>query len=105
MNYIKREQCVITGEKDLESLYSLPKFPVFIGCTDQDKEQDLFADMEWSISKSSGLIQLAKLIPLDVVYSGFHSEAVGDVWKRHHDQFSDFIIKNKGSDIIVEMGG
>jgi len=105
MNYIKREQCVITGAKDLELLYNLLDFPVFIGCTEKDQETDLFADMEWAISKSSGVIQLAKLLPLDIVYSGYHSEAVGGVWQRHHEDFSDFVIKHTAVNSVVEMGG
>jgi hypothetical protein len=105
MNFIKREHCVITGSKDLEPLCNLPDFPVFIGCTEQDQIEDTVADMEWGISKSSGVIQLSKLLPLDVVYSGFHSEAVGGVWQRHHELFSDFIIKHISDNSVVEMGG
>ena len=56
MNYIKRDKCVVTGKEDLESLYKLIDFPVFIGCTEQDQDEDLVADMEWSISNGSGVI-------------------------------------------------
>jgi hypothetical protein len=105
MNYIKRDKCVITEKKDLEPLYKLINFPVFIGCTEQDQDKDLFADMEWSISKGSGVIQLTKLLPLNLVYSGFHSEAVGNIWEEHRKQFSDFIIKYTTDNSIVEMGG
>jgi hypothetical protein len=105
MDYIKREVCVITGKKDLEHLYTLKDFPVFIGCTSNLPEDDLFADMDWFISKRSGVIQLKKLLPLDIIYSGYHSEAIGDIWKRHHEQFSDFICGNIIDLTIVEMGG
>ena len=105
MDYINRKVCVITGKKDLEHLYTLKDFPVFIGCTSTDQKQDLFADMEWLISKSSGVIQLKKLLPLDVIYSEYHSEAIGEIWHRHHEQFSDFICDNVKDLTILEMGG
>ncbi len=105
MDCIVREKCVITEERDLETLYTLNNFPVFIGCTDHDRSEDLFFDMEWVISKSTGIIQLKKLLPLDLVYSGYHSEAVGGVWEKHHDKFADFITKHIEGTSIVEMGG
>ena len=105
MNYIKRDKCVVTGKEDLEPLYKLIDFPIFIGCTEQDQDEDLVADMEWSISKGSGVIQLTKLLPLNLVYSEFHSEAVGNVWEEHRKKFSDFIIKHTTNNSIVEMGG
>ena len=105
MHYTSREKCVITGSKDLEPLYTLDNFPVFIGCTDQEQSKDIFADMEWGISKSSGVIQLTKLLSPDIVYSGYHSEAVGSIWKQHHEEFANFIIKHANTTSIVEMGG
>mgnify|MGYP000612566023 CR=1 FL=1 len=36
-NYIKRDKCVVTGKEDLEPLYLLIDFPIFIGCTEQDQ--------------------------------------------------------------------
>lgn len=104
MNYIDRKQCLVTGLDDIEFLYKLKDFPVFIGCTDQENSQDIFADMVWGISKSSGIIQLMKLLPPEIIYSGYHSEAVGGIWKKHHELFSEFILKNSSNN-IVEMGG
>jgi hypothetical protein len=105
MEYISRDKCVITEKKDLVPLYKLNNFPVFIGCTDQNSSKDMFAEMEWVISKGSGIIQLKKLLPLDIVYSSYHSEAVGGVWARHHDKFSDFVVKYSEGRSVVEMGG
>ena len=41
--------------------------------------------------KKSGVIQLGKMLPLDVIYRGYHSEAVGKVWKDHRIRFAEFI--------------
>lgn len=105
LNYFIRDKCVITGTQDLESLYTIKKLPVFIGCTDQPKDKDQLEDMEICISKSSGVIQLKKLLPLDIVYSSYHSEAVGQVWDDHYKIFSKFITKHNKNNSILEMGG
>ena len=49
--------------------------------------------MEWVISKSTGCIQLAKLIPLEILYHENHNSPIGKVWQNHHKKFSDFIKK------------
>jgi len=104
MKYILRDKSVITGKKDLEHLYTFKNFPVFIGSTDQNQEKDLFADLSLSICKGTGVIQLDKVLPLDVVYSGYHSEAIGGIWEEHRTAFLDFISGYK-FDKVLEIGG
>jgi hypothetical protein len=99
-----RVNCIISQNDELRNFLSLKNFPVFIGCTDQDRDKDLFFDMNWSIGASSGLIQLKNLIDQKIIYSEYHSEAVGSVWKKHHEEFSQFITKYCDQRII-EMGG
>jgi hypothetical protein len=57
------------------------------------------------ISKSSGVLQLSGLLPLDLVYSEYHSEALGGVWETHHSEFCEFIISNISGHSITEIGG
>ena len=99
-----RTNCIISQNDKLKNFFSLKNFPVFIGCTDQKKNKELFFDMNWSIGTTSGLIQLKDLIDQKIIYSNYHSEAVGAVWKKHHEEFSKFIIKYCDQRII-EMGG
>jgi len=102
---IPRLKCAITGLADLEHLHTIPTFPVFMGCVDHPKEQDLFVDMIWNISRRSGLIQLANLIPLDVLYSEHHSSGVvGELWMEHHKEFAQFINAYR-PDVVFEIGG
>ena len=68
MNLIRRDHDVVTGRNDLEPLHSFRHFPVFMGCIEEDPAHDLFADMEWQIGRSSGLIQLNPVLPLDIIY-------------------------------------
>ena len=104
MELIERNHCVISGNEDLEFLYSFKNFPVLIECVDIKKENDLTVDMRWWISKNTGLIQLNPLIPLDVLYSESHgSGTVGKLWSEHHSMFSQFISDyNVGN--VLEIG-
>jgi len=83
----------------------IPDFPVFMGCTSTAKESDLIADMTWQISPSNGLIQLKKLIPIDILYSQSHdSGLVGKIWMQHHAAFAIFIRKYSPASVL-EIGG
>jgi len=105
MNLIKRAHCVISGNNDLEPLYSFPKFPVFMGCLDQPESDDLKQDMSWWISRGSGLIQLNPLLPLDVLYPESHGAgAVGALWDKHHKAFAQFLNRISPS-AVLEVGG
>lgn len=104
MEAIKRNKCVVCEHESLESLYTFPNFPVFMGCTIEPPETDLTMDMSWAICPECGTIQLDKLVPLDVLYPENHNEAIGGIWHKHHSQFADFILEN-GGDNRLEIGG
>jgi 2-polyprenyl-3-methyl-5-hydroxy-6-metoxy-1,4-benzoquinol methylase len=105
MKLIKRNSDVITKQEDVVNLYCFKKFPVFMGCTNQEIKLDLLADMNWSISKGSGAIQLNPLLPLEVIYSEQHgSGCVGDLWSQHHLAFAKFV-HFFNFKTILEIGG
>lgn len=104
ISYTTRTRSIITEKENLEHLYELKNFPVFIGCTNQDFEKDLYADMVWDICIDSGMIQLRKLLARDAVYSGYHSEAVGSIWEEHHEAFVKFISYFHPKNVL-EIGG
>jgi len=106
MNYIQRNKDIITSKSDLELLYTFKDFPVFMGCTEQSESKDLFSDMNWYISPSSGMIQLNPILPLEVIYAEDHgSGTVGNIWNEHHNCFSEFIKRNKEIKSVLEIGG
>ncbi|MDP2812426.1 MAG: methyltransferase domain-containing protein [bacterium] len=105
MNYIIRDRSLITGQKNLEHLYTLKNFPVFMGCVDTSESNDIKADMAWDICRDTGFIQLRKLIPLDVLYFDQHAEGVGKIWQDHYAAFAKFLYKNKPGKNILEIGG
>lgn len=100
-----RDKCVITGSPNLHELHCFNKFPVYAGATDKPMASDIFADMDWAICKDSGMIQLKKLLPLEVVYPEYHSEAIGKVWDEHRVKFSEFIAESIQDGNVLEIGG
>ena len=63
---------VIFNSDDLELLYTIKQFPVFMGCVNDDSIYDKFFDMNFCISKSSGIIQLNPIVSLEEVYRNSH---------------------------------
>ena len=41
MNCISRDKDVVLGKVDLEDLYTIKDFPVFMGCVDSEADQDV----------------------------------------------------------------
>lgn len=105
MEVISRDKCILNDVKDLEFLYSFKNYPVFMGCTNEELSSDIFFDMDWYISKSSGLIQLKNLLPFDVLYPQTHGAgSIGKLWNQHHTSFANFLHKFKPKSVF-EIGG
>lgn len=104
MQLIERNLDVVTGSANMEKLHSITDFPVFMGCVDHAKNEDLVAELTWQICRDSGFIQLKKLIPLDVLYQAQHAGAVGKIWGEHHRRFSQFLHKQNPTSVL-EVGG
>ena len=104
IQYTPRTQSLVNPGGEVEALHTFKNFPVFIGCTDQPESVDLRADMEFGICKASGFIQLSKLLPLELVYAEYHSEGLGGVWTRHHEEFAEFVRSFKPKSVL-EIGG
>ena len=69
MKLIERNFDVLDNLSELELLQTIKNFPVFMGTVISDRKKDLKADMSWFISRKTGMIQLKKLIPLDILYN------------------------------------
>lgn len=104
MEYIERNHSVLTGKKNLESLYTFLDFPVFMGCTDESSEKDIKADMSFAICPETGIVQLDKLLPLNLVYQSQHNDGIGKVWQDHYLAFSVFLDQFSPK-AILEIGG
>ena len=103
---IFRNRDVTNQTKDLVNLYQFKSFPISMGVTNKNINEDQFFDMNWKISKSSGTIQLTPLMPANVVYPKNHqnSGSIGNLWLLHHRSFANFIKKFNPKEIF-EIGG
>jgi SAM-dependent methyltransferase len=104
MNYIIRNKSIITGKENLEQLYTFKNFPVFFGCVDFDSSKDLLVDMSWAICPETGIIQLDKLIPLDILYQEQHVDGTGPIWQQYYADFASYILKQEAKSFL-EIGG
>src|SRR3990170_4049349 len=100
MKYIIREKSILTDKSNLEHLFTFKNFPVFMGCVDLPIKEDLFADMEWDICKDTGIIQLRKLLPINVLYLNQHNDGTGKYWQDHYTAFAKFLYKYKSKNIL-----
>ena len=102
-DYIRRRISCLTGSEDFVSIAKVEDFPVFFGVTDKPEEDDLYAVMEWFLERETGLIQLNKLIPLEVLYQEQHAYGFGETWENHYLNFSDFLCHIKPLNVL-EIG-
>ena len=99
-----RTKSLLTGKPNLEHLHIFKKFPVFMGCVESPPEKDMKADMIWDICRDTGIIQLRKLLPLEILYLDQHNDGTGKIWQDHYIVFAKFIHKHKPKNVL-EIGG
>ncbi len=104
MEYIIRDKSVLTGKENLEPLYTFKDFPVFFGCVDTPASEDMRADMSWAIDPETGVIQLNKLIPLNILYQEQHVDGTGPTWRQYYHDLAAYIAKQRPRHVL-EIGG
>ena len=105
LSKITRNFNVLNDRKDLITIKSFKKFPVFMGVTNKNIKKDKKFDMNFNISKSTGIVQLNPILPFQTIYqNGHNSGLIGTLWKQHHLEFAKFIKKFKPKKVL-EIGG
>lgn len=103
MNYIPRNKSLITGKENLEHLYTFKDFPVFLWCVEQEESKDILADMSWSICRETWLIQLDKVLPLEILYQMPHNDGIGKTWENYYKSLAEYI-KSQWIKNVLEIG-
>ena len=98
-----RNKPMFSEKGNLEELLVIDKFPVFIGTTKDQLNNDIFTELAFDIDQSNGIIQLSRPLKHSIVYSYYHSEALGTTWDEHREMFSEFI--NNDYKNILDIGG
>lgn len=105
-SFIRRHANVLTGGTRLEPVFSLPDFPVYMGCTDRPAAEDVRADLRFSICRDTGLIQLDAIPPAALLYQLPHNDGTGGVWRRHHQELAVLIAELLAPGArVLEVGG
>lgn len=101
----QRNKCVLCGSSIDTSIFTLDTMPVFMGVVDKPVEYlyDTFIVAE---CQNCGLLQNKKLLDLKLVYLNNHNtQVVGNTWKAHFEQLSEFITDNATNNkILLEIG-
>tara|TARA_B110000438_G_scaffold173309_1_gene165598 strand:- start:6128 stop:7252 length:1125 start_codon:yes stop_codon:yes gene_type:complete len=104
MELNSRNTNILTNKSTLETLFSVEKFPTYVGCVDTQEIDDFLLELSIDICKETGILQLKHLASLDQVYLSPHNDAIGQTWKEHNEKFMKFI-----NDVlpkkILEIGG
>jgi 2-polyprenyl-3-methyl-5-hydroxy-6-metoxy-1,4-benzoquinol methylase len=90
---LDRTNCVICHGKLPKTLKTIPSFPIHMGTSNLDLIEDIHKDQFWTECLDCGCLQLSKLIPIELLYVNNHNDVVGATWKRHHENFADFILQ------------
>lgn len=105
LSKITRNFNVLNGQKDLIKMKSIKNFPVFMGVTKKNIKRDKRFNMNFYISKSTGVVQLNPILPFKTIYQkGHNSGLIGSLWKQHHLEFAKFVKKFKPKKVL-EIGG
>lgn len=99
-----RKNCCVCEIGEIETHRTFKDFPVYMGTTKRQIKSDLRSDQVWGKCTNCGCLQLMQLLPLDVLYTADHaSGSVGEIWKRHHQDFATFICRDNPNKIL-EIG-
>lgn len=110
MDFNSRENSVLTGENNLESIFTLKDFPVSMSCVTKEynHSNDKYLDMEYQICKDTGIIQLKKYPLFSDMYIIAHNSSFGNVWNVLFDTMAKKILEitsKINNSKIVEIGG
>jgi len=101
---IIRKNNVLTNKPTLETLFSLQKFPTYVGCVTTPQTNDVLLDLSMDICTETGILQLKHIAALEQVYLFPHNDAIGPTWQEHNEKFVEFI-EEFSPKKILEIGG
>ena len=77
-----RENNILTNKPTLETIFTLKKFPTYVGCVPYPKtDEDDLLDLTIDICTETGILQLKYTPSLDQVYLFPHNDTIGSTWK------------------------
>ena len=97
--------CRICHSSNIEKIFSLQSYPIFIGCTNQKIEEDQLYNFEIWHCKDCDIGQQITPPPFDELYKEQRCFGFGQVWQDHYEKYFEFIKKNTTlNSICLEVG-
>ena len=98
-------QCRICSSYDVEKIFSLPSFPIFIGCIDDKKEDDKLYNFDIWYCENCDVGQQISIPAFEELYREQRCFGFGKVWQEHYQKYAEFIKKNSNPlEIGLEVG-
>jgi hypothetical protein len=88
-----------------DCLAEIRNFPVFMGCVESSPASDKFADMWWLKSSERAPVVVEPILPSEYIYLSNHNDAVGGLWRSHHQFFGEYVAKQMVGNSVYEVGG
>ncbi len=100
----KKLICPLSKSKKFKLLFKIKRFPIYMGTVKKNTKYE-YKTMNFLINKSSGSVQIYPRVNLKKLYFKSHgSGKIGNVWKKHHNKFLNFL-KIRPKMKILEIGG
>ena len=87
----------------MRSILEISAFPVYMGCTNTEAENDIHVDMCWVVDANT--IRVLPILPPEIIYPSSHNDSIGQLWSDHHKSFAKFIAKHLVGHEVYEIGG
>jgi hypothetical protein len=76
-----------------------------MGCVDTPQDEDVIADMCWGVCSESGVVQLIKQVPNQLLYLTQFNEGVGTTWENLYREIANVLIEFECGPSVLEIGG
>lgn len=103
---MNRENCAVCNSILLEELYTIKEYPISISSSVLPFNDDKYQDLVFNTCNKCGCVQLKHLIDIKILYQINHNNTYDTpTWKKHHQDFSTFVLNSITGNKIVEVGG
>lgn len=98
-----RTNCIICNNQKTSDFLTLKSMPVFMGTNDNVDE--FYSDMTFTKCNECNSVQIKEIIDPKILYMNNHNlNVVGDTWKKHYDEFVEFISGDVTNKLVIEIG-
>ena len=86
--------CLSKKSKLIKTVYSFPIFQGPVNKNELKKIKIKNINIEWLQCHFCSSVYMKNIPPLKYVYFRGHATGFGDIWRKHYQNFADFLLKN-----------